>query len=57
MSEMGLELISVACNRCSTAMDWGRDGTVAYGAHTFVALYRPEVSGIWGKGKERKEGV
>ncbi|TPX33763.1 hypothetical protein SmJEL517_g03433 [Synchytrium microbalum] len=40
-----LEFVSIACNRVSNAADWCLDGTVAYAAGNFVAIYHPESFG------------
>ncbi|CAG8482441.1 4900_t:CDS:10 [Cetraspora pellucida] len=37
------EYTSIGCNRFPQVAAWGKDGTVAFGAHNYVALYYPEV--------------
>ena len=43
-----LEFVSIACNRVSNAADYSLDGTVAYAAGDFVAIYHPEVRNTMG---------
>lgn len=41
---MDIEYLSVGANRQTAAGDWSIDGTVAFGADTNIALWRPNVS-------------
>ncbi|CAG8575694.1 23409_t:CDS:10, partial [Racocetra persica] len=36
------EYTSIGCNRFPQVAAWGKDGTVAFGAYNYVALYYPE---------------
>ncbi|OZJ05779.1 hypothetical protein BZG36_01299 [Bifiguratus adelaidae] len=40
------EFIAVACNKATRCAAWGLDGTIAYGAHSCVALYEPELGRV-----------
>jgi hypothetical protein len=42
-----LEFISIGCNRFTNCIDWGQNNLIAYGAHTFVAIYDPEVCTVF----------
>lgn len=42
--QVDVEYLAVGANRQTAAADWGEDGTVAFGADTNVALWRPNVS-------------
>ncbi|GAB5592387.1 Elongator subunit elp2 [Umbelopsis nana] len=35
------EYISIGCNKITQAAAWGLNGTVAYAAHSLVAVYNP----------------
>ncbi|KAJ9507522.1 hypothetical protein QJQ45_006537 [Haematococcus lacustris] len=37
------DIVSVGVNRVVNAVDWSNSGLVAYGAHTMVALYEPQL--------------
>lgn len=41
--QVDVEYLSVGANRQTAAGDWSADGTVAFGADTNVALWRPNV--------------
>lgn len=41
--EVVQEHVSAGCNRVVGALDWGRNGLVAYAAHNLVVLYDAEV--------------
>ncbi|CAG8777947.1 5879_t:CDS:2, partial [Racocetra fulgida] len=36
------EYTSIGCNRFPQVAAWGKDGTIAFGAYNYVALYYPE---------------
>lgn len=42
--KVDVEYLSVGANRQTAAGDWHIDGTVAFGADTNIALWRPNVS-------------
>ena len=41
--DVSQEHVSAGCNRVVGALDWGRNGLVAYAAHNLVILYDAEV--------------
>lgn len=41
--KVDIEYLSVGANRQTAAGDWNTDGTVAFGADSNVALWRPNV--------------
>ncbi|TPX42065.1 hypothetical protein SeLEV6574_g05783 [Synchytrium endobioticum] len=43
-----LEFVSIACNRVANAADYSLDGTVAYAAGHFVAIYHPQNPSLCG---------
>lgn len=43
--KVDIAYLSVGANRQTAAADWNIDGTVAFGADTNIALWRPNVRG------------
>lgn len=41
--KVDIEYLSVGANRQTAAGDWNVDGTVAFGADTNIAIWRPKV--------------
>ena len=43
-NEPSLEYVSIGCNRAPHALEWGRNGLVAFGACNSVVIYDPQVN-------------
>lgn len=43
-NEPSLEYVSTGCNRAPHALEWGRNGLVAFGACNSVVIYDPQVN-------------
>lgn len=41
--QIGVDYLSAGANRHTAVADWNEDGIVAYGADSYIALWRPHV--------------